>query len=92
MLRIKLSPLSTSSDLEFAMHYTSQGSGSPISMSNMLLPMELDTAISPCPWRATITEVRRSGMLVPAAINVTPITLDGICQHHATTVAHQTIR
>ena len=46
----------------------------PIVTSNMLLPTELDTAMSPNPFFATITLVIRSGMLVPAAKNVSPIT------------------
>lgn len=46
----------------------------PTVTSNILLPTELDTAISPKPFRATITEVIKSGMDVPAAKNVSPIT------------------
>lgn len=42
-------------------------------MSNMLLPTELDTAMSPRPLRATITLVIRSGMDVPAAKIVKPM-------------------
>lgn len=42
-------------------------------MSKMLLPTELDTAMSPRPLRATITLVMRSGMDVPAARMVRPI-------------------
>lgn len=45
----------------------------PIVMSKMLLPTELDTAMSPMPLRATITLVMRSGMDVPAARIVRPI-------------------
>lgn len=33
----------------------------------MLLPTELETAISPKPFRATITDVIKSGIDVPAA-------------------------
>ena len=40
----------------------------------MLLPTEDDTAMSPNPFLATITLVIRSGMEVPAARNVKPIT------------------
>lgn len=40
----------------------------------MLLPTELDTAMSPNPLRATITEVIKSGMDVPAARKVRPMT------------------
>jgi len=46
----------------------------PMVTSKMLLPTELDTAMSPNPFLATITLVMRSGMLVPAARNVRPIT------------------
>uniref|UniRef100_A0A182M085 Uncharacterized protein n=1 Tax=Anopheles culicifacies TaxID=139723 RepID=A0A182M085_9DIPT len=46
----------------------------PTVTSKMLLPTELDTAISPKPLRATITDVIRSGIEVPAAKNVSPIT------------------
>lgn len=45
----------------------------PTVMSKMLLPTELDTAMSPRPLRATITLVMRSGMDVPAARIVSPI-------------------
>lgn len=45
----------------------------PTVMSNMLLPTELDTAMSPRPLRATITLVIRSGMDVPAARIVNPM-------------------
>ena len=43
-------------------------------MSKMLLPTELDTAMSPKPFLATMTLVIKSGMLVPAARIVSPIT------------------
>lgn len=46
----------------------------PTVTSNMLLPTELDTAISPKPFLATITEVIKSGIDVPAARKVRPIT------------------
>ena len=42
-------------------------------MSKMLLPTELETAMSPKPFRATITLVMRSGMEVPAARMVSPM-------------------
>lgn len=45
----------------------------PTVMSKMLLPTELDTAMSPRPFRATITLVIRSGMDVPAARMVKPM-------------------
>lgn len=38
--------------------------------------MELETAMSPKPFLATKTLVIRSGMLVPAARNVSPITCE----------------
>ena len=43
-------------------------------MSKMLDPTEDETAMSPRPLRATMTDVMRSGMDVPAARNVSPIT------------------
>lgn len=45
----------------------------PIVMSKILLPTELDTAMSPRPLRATMTLVMRSGMEVPAARIVKPM-------------------
>lgn len=45
----------------------------PTVMSNMLEPTELDTAMSPRPFRATITLVMRSGIDVPAARMVRPM-------------------
>lgn len=45
----------------------------PTVMSKILLPTELDTAMSPSPFRATMTLVIRSGMEVPAAKMVRPI-------------------
>lgn len=46
----------------------------PTVTSKILLPTELDTAISPNPFLATITDVIKSGIDVPAAKNVSPIT------------------
>lgn len=46
----------------------------PTVTSNILLPTELDTAMSPKPFRATMTDVIKSGIEVPAARNVRPIT------------------
>ena len=40
----------------------------------MLEPTDEDTAISPNPFRATITLVIKSGIEVPAAKNVNPMT------------------
>ena len=45
----------------------------PTVMSKMLLPTELDTAMSPSPFRATMTLVIRSGIEVPAAKMVRPM-------------------
>ena len=45
----------------------------PTVTSNIFDPMELDTAISPRPCLATTTLVIKSGMLVPAAIIVSPM-------------------
>ena len=45
----------------------------PTVTSKMLLPTELETAISPKPLRATNTDVIKSGIEVPAAKNVRPI-------------------
>ena len=47
-------------------------------MSKMLLPIELETAISPLPLLATITLDKRSGTEVPAARIVKPIITEGI--------------
>ena len=43
-------------------------------MSKILDPTEEETAMSPSPLRATMTDVIKSGMDVPAARNVKPIT------------------
>lgn len=64
----------------------------PTVTSKILLPTELETAISPKPFLATITLVIRSGILVPAARNVNPITSGGICTVSPTTLAHHTIK
>lgn len=45
----------------------------PTVMSKMLEPTELETAMSPRPFRATITLVIRSGIEVPAANMVSPM-------------------
>ena len=45
----------------------------PTVISKMLEPTELDTAMSPRPFRATITLVIRSGIEVPAANMVKPM-------------------
>lgn len=64
----------------------------PTVTSNMLLPTDEDTAISPKPFLATMTEVMRSGMEVPAARAVRPITSGGMPSVSPSTVAHHTIR
>ena len=43
-------------------------------MSNTLDPIDEDTAMSPKPRRATATEESRSGIDVPAAMKLRPIT------------------
>ena len=64
----------------------------PTATSKILLPIELDTAMSPNPFRATNTEVMRSGIEVPAAKNVSPIISAGIPKVSPVNVAHQTIK
>jgi len=44
----------------------------------MLLPMELDNAMSPSPILATITLVSKSGTDVPAAKRVNPMITEGM--------------
>lgn len=56
----------------------SQGRPSPRKMSKTLEPIELDTAMSPYPLRATRTEAIVSGTEVPAARNVMPMTVSGM--------------
>lgn len=46
----------------------------PTQMSKMFDPTDEETAISPRPFRATITDVIKSGIEVPAARKVKPIT------------------
>merc|ERR1719245_1774866 len=50
--------------------YSSQGTGRPTVTSKMLEPIEEDTAMSPCPWRVTSTDVSKSGTEVPPAMRV----------------------
>jgi hypothetical protein len=70
----------------------SQGSGNPTVTSKILEPTDEDTAISPNPLRATITLVIKSGIDVPAAKNVNPITSGGILNVSPEMVAHHTIK
>jgi len=58
--------------------YNNQGKGKPTATSNILLPIDDETAISPFPCLATIILDNISGTLVPAANNVSPIINDGI--------------
>jgi hypothetical protein len=46
----------------------------PTQISKIFDPTEEETAMSPKPFRATITDVIKSGIEVPAAKNVSPIT------------------
>ena len=65
--------------------------GSPTQTSKMLDPMEEETAMSPSPLRATMTEVMRSGMDVPAARIVRPMISMGIPIVFPISSAHQTM-
>lgn len=76
----------------FIMLLSNQGKGSPIRMSKMLLPIELETAISPFPCIATMTLLSKSGTLVPAASKVRPMTTEGIRHTQPMTVAHHTMK
>lgn len=64
----------------------------PTVTSKILLPTELETAMSPKPFLATMTEVMRSGTEVPAANSVSPITSGGTYAVAPATFAHHTIR
>lgn len=72
--------------------YKNHGKGNPTVTSKILLPTDEETAMSPKPFLATITLVIRSGIEVPAAKNVNPITSGGSPTVSPTTVAHHTIR
>lgn len=65
--------LTATEEKSFSMEKSSQGKGRPTVMSNMLEPTELETAMSPRPFRATMTLVMRSGIEVPAARIVKPM-------------------
>ena len=56
----------------------SHGSPKQMSMSNVLDPMLLDTAMEPWPCFDTMREEMTSGMLVPTARKVRPITESGM--------------
>ena len=64
----------------------------PTVISNILLPTELETAISPNPFFATITLVIKSGILVPAARIVRPIISLGMPIVSPVWLAHQTVK
>merc|ERR1711865_506871 len=68
------------------------GMGSPMRMSKMLEPIEDDTAMSPWPCLATMTEVIRSGIEVPAARKVRPIIVGGILIRSPRMLTHQTMK
>lgn len=70
----------------------SHGTGRPTQTSKILDPTELDTAMSPSPFRATMTLVIKSGILVPAAKIVNPIISVGITKVSPIVFAHQTIK
>ena len=69
----------------------SQGNGNPMVTSKIFEPMELETAISPWPFLATITDVIRSGTLVPAARKVNPMSAESMLNVSPIRVANQTI-
>jgi hypothetical protein len=68
------------------------GIGRPMRISKILLPMLLDTAMSPCPRRATAIDDSASGMLVPAARMVRPMTGGGMPMTSPSVVAIHTMR
>mmetsp|Transcript_12233 Transcript_12233/g.42959 ORF Transcript_12233/g.42959 Transcript_12233/m.42959 type:complete len:446 (+) Transcript_12233:401-1738(+) len=70
----------------------SHGSGSPTLMSKMLEPMEEETAMSPKPLRATITDDSASGIDVPPARMVRPMTASGMPSAKPMVEAHHTMR
>mmetsp|Transcript_111617 Transcript_111617/g.193444 ORF Transcript_111617/g.193444 Transcript_111617/m.193444 type:complete len:214 (-) Transcript_111617:236-877(-) len=75
----------------FKAPYISHGTGRPMVTSKMLEPILDEMAISPCPCRATITEVIRSGTDVPAARTVRPMMCSLRPHVSPMTVANQTI-
>merc|ERR1712029_769984 len=82
----------TLTGLQNTIEYRNHGKGSPTVMSNMFDPTEDETAMSPNPLRATITLVIKSGIEVPAAKNVSPITSGGMPKVSPVRVAHHTIK
>ena len=59
-------------------HRINHGTPKQIRMSKALLPIALETAMSPMPFFATKRLLKASGTLAPKAINVIPITVSGI--------------
>mmetsp|Transcript_68541 Transcript_68541/g.108848 ORF Transcript_68541/g.108848 Transcript_68541/m.108848 type:complete len:123 (-) Transcript_68541:316-684(-) len=84
------SALTCTASPPYTMENSNQGTGRPTKISNKLLPTEEDTAISPSPFFATITEDNKSGIEVPAAKKVRPITTSGICSVSPTIEVHST--
>merc|ERR1712164_91868 len=76
----------------FINDHINHGRGIPTVTSKMFDPIDDETAISPCPSLATITEVIKSGTDVPAAKHVKPINAESIFQVSPILVAHQTIK
>ena len=54
------------------------GRAKHIRISNMLLPIEFEIAMSPLPFLVTIIPDTISGRLVPTANNVSPATVSGM--------------
>merc|ERR1711924_581337 len=76
---------------QYMMLKSSHGSGRPTATSKMFEPIDDDTAMSPWPCLATMTEESRSGTLVPAARNVRPMITTGILRRAPSAVAHSTM-
>merc|ERR1712038_1193073 len=74
----------------FRAQYNIQGTGRPKRMSKMFDPIEDDTAISPNPCFATMTEESKSGIDVPAARTVRPMITTGMPRKLPTIVAQST--
>ena len=72
--------------------HTNHGKGRPIVTSKILLPIELDTAMSPSPFLVTAMLVNKSGTDVPAARMVKPIMTLGIPTAQPNEDDHQTMK
>ena len=70
----------------------SQGRGKPTVTSKRFDPMDDETAMSPWPALATITDVIKSGTEVPAARKVIPMVLCDKPETVQTIVAHHTMQ